>query len=422
MKYAYKLLIPLTALCLLLSACTSSEIKSNKINLEFWTLQLSNQKDFMNNIIKTYEKKHPNIKIKWIDVPFSEGEKRALACVMSGNTPDIINMNPSFASTMSSKGALLILNNKIPENVKNKYIDSAWTASSINNNYFGIPWYITSSVTIYNKEILKNSGLSSKNVPQAYSELIKISEIIKNKSGKYAFMPNLTEDGFFLKVLNKYNIPIVNKEKNKATFNKKEAAQILEQWVNLYSKGYIPPESINQTHRVSLERFESGETAFIMAGANFVKTIKDDAPKIYANTDVAGQIKGSNNKVDFSLMNLVIPKKAKHPKEAIDFSLYLTNAENQLAFSKITPTLPSIKEAINSEYFSSKNEKDIIEKAKNISAKQLKYAIKPFPMLNNQKDLIEVFDIQIQKAILKEKTPQQALDAAAKEWDELLKG
>ena len=49
-----------------------------------------------NGIIKEYESKNPTIKIKWIDVPFSEGEKRILASILSNNPPDLINLNPDF--------------------------------------------------------------------------------------------------------------------------------------------------------------------------------------------------------------------------------------------------------------------------------------------------------------------------------------
>ena len=40
-----------------------------------WTLQMGDFADYMNNIILSYETSHPDIKIKWIDVPFSEGDK-----------------------------------------------------------------------------------------------------------------------------------------------------------------------------------------------------------------------------------------------------------------------------------------------------------------------------------------------------------
>ena len=52
---------------------------------------------YINEVINKYEQDHPDIKIKWIDVPFSEGEKRTLAAVMTDCPPDLINSNPDFS-------------------------------------------------------------------------------------------------------------------------------------------------------------------------------------------------------------------------------------------------------------------------------------------------------------------------------------
>ena len=71
-----------------------------------WTLQMGDFADYMNNIILSYETSHPDIKIKWIDVPFSEGDKRTLAAILSNNPPDLINLNPDFSAILAQKGAL----------------------------------------------------------------------------------------------------------------------------------------------------------------------------------------------------------------------------------------------------------------------------------------------------------------------------
>ena len=58
---------------------------------------------YMYKVIRTYEKEHPNVRIKWVDVPFSEGEKRTLAAVMTDNPPDLINLNPDFSAILAQK-------------------------------------------------------------------------------------------------------------------------------------------------------------------------------------------------------------------------------------------------------------------------------------------------------------------------------
>ncbi|MDD3150213.1 MAG: sugar ABC transporter substrate-binding protein [Candidatus Gastranaerophilales bacterium] len=413
----FKKLICSICLLLLIFGCIPKP-KENRIELEFWTLQLNGFSDYINHLINEYETAHPDIKIKWVDIPFSEGEKRILASVMSKNVPDVVNMNPSFSSVLASRGALLDLNGYIDENTFNSYVPQSFEYLTYDKKIFGIPWYITSAVTIYNEDIFEKSDIDK--IPQTYNDLAKIAPKIKEKTNKYVFMPNLTEDGMMIKIFNKYQIPIVNKEKTEALFDTPEAADILEFWKNMYNKNYIPKESITQTHRDSLEKYQSGQTAVILAGANFLKIIKENAPEIYKNSNVSSQLTGNNNKVDFSLMNLIIPLKSKHPKEAVEFALYITNEANQLEFYKLAPILPSTKKSLNDELFSKKN--NLFEKGRSISAMQLKNAISPIPRLTKQKELYETIDYMTQEVLLNKKTPQISLKETKEKWDDILKG
>jgi len=403
------------------TACQKKVHSTDKIEVTFWTLQLSDFSGYINGIISDYEKIYPNVKIKWIDVPFSEGEKRALAAVMSNDVPDLVNMNPAFAATLASKGALIDLKPYIHDESYNSYIPASWQASSLSDKIFGIPWYITSAVTIYNKKILENSGITDFNSIKTYDDLEKLAPIIKQRTGKFVLMPNLTENGYLLKLFNKDDVPIIDKSGKKAGFDSPDAVKILSYWQNMYAKKYIPAESITESHRASLEKYQSGETAFIIAGANFLKIIKENAPQIYANSGVLPQIAGKNGKVDFSLMNLVVPKKSKHPEIAVNFGLFLTNSVHQLEFCKLAPILPSTSASLESDFFTSSEDGELTTKGRIISAKQLKNALTPLPQLKDQKDLNEIVDIAAQQALLKEKSPEQALKEACKKWDDILK-
>ena len=65
---------------LLLTGCSN---KTTDKEITFWTLQMGDFAPYINEVITNYENTHSNIKIKWIEVPFSEGEKRTLASVIS---------------------------------------------------------------------------------------------------------------------------------------------------------------------------------------------------------------------------------------------------------------------------------------------------------------------------------------------------
>lgn len=129
----------------------------------------------------------------------------------------------------------------------------------------------------------------------------------------------------------------------------------------------------------------AGQIIFLQAGANFLNIVKENAPSVYENTILAHQMTGTTKKYDFSLMNLIIPAKAKHKKDALKFAEFLTNEKNQLEFSKLTSVLPANKYALEDNYFKQTNTKEEI--ARKISAEQIKNVTVGIQNTRNKKNI-----------------------------------
>ncbi len=381
--------------------------KSSQNEVIFWTLQMSDFSDYMNGVISEFEAQNPEIKIKWIDVPFSEGEKRTLASVLSDNPPDLINLNPDFSATLAQKGALY----EIPQNAAQDFVPEIANSLKYNGKLYSLPWYATSAVTIFNKELLKKAGAE---VPKTYEEIAKIAPQIKEKTGAYAFLPNITENDTMLKILNKYG---VNGWEN---INSEKSVEVFEFYKGLYVKNLIPKESITQTHREALEKYMSENIVLFQAGANFLNMIKENAPSTYQNTDVAPQITGELGQNDFSLMNFVIPLKAPHKDAALKFALFLTNFENQLELAKLTNVIATNKKTLCNDFYTKYDEGDLMAKARVISAKQLNH-VQPVMRVNrNQKDINNLVNTAVQEILLNKAPTKTILDNVAKEWQMLV--
>ena len=162
--------------------------------------------------------------------------------------------------------------------------------------------------------------------------------------------------------------------------------------------------------REALEKYMAEKIVFFQAGANFLTMIKENAPSTYANTDVAPQIVGELAQNDFSLMNFVIPVRAKHKAEALKFALFLTNYENQLEMAKLTNILAVNQKALEDGFYTSYDKNDLISKARVISAKQL-YKIEPvFTPARNQKEINTVVNTAVQQILLDKNTTKSILD------------
>lgn len=375
----------------------------NRTEVVVWTLQMANFSDYINGIIKEYETLNPNIKIKWIDVPFSEGEKRTLASILSNNPPDLVNLNPDFSAILAQKGAL----EPIDENKLSEFNPDVVKSLKYKGNLYAVPWYATSAVTIYNKSLFDKSGVK---LPKTFDELANISRIIKVKTGAFAYFPTITENDTMLKILNKYGVGVDN-------INSDDSVKVFDMYKNLYQQKLIPAESITQTHQEALEKFMSENVVFYQGGANFLSMIKDNAPNVYKNTEVAPQIVGRLGQNDFSLMNFIIPIRAKHKKEALDFCLFLTNQQNQLELAKMTNVISTNKYALKDEFYNS--DKDVMARARKYSAKQIGHINPVLHQQNNQKDINLLINTAVQTILLNKDDTKAVLEQVKRDIDKL---
>lgn len=396
------LIIFLTAIIttLIFTACSIRRDASTKV-VTVWTLQMGDFSDYMYKVIRAYEKEHPNVQIKWVDVPFSEGEKRTLAAVMTDCPPDLINLNPDFSALLAQKGTL----EEIPEESVTGYNPEVINALKYNDILYSIPWYATSAITIYNKKLFKDSYVIR--LPKTYKELASIAEKVKINSGAYVYIPTITENDTMARILNKYGVSEIE------DYNSEQSIKVFDMFKDLYQKELIPPETITYTHREALEQYMAGKVVFFSGGANFLNMIRENAPSVYENTDVIEQIKGPVGQNDISVMNFVIPKRAKNKSEALDFCLYLTNAQNQLELAKMTNIISTNSEALNDKFYNDYS--DLSSKARSISAKQLNKIAPQLKQKRNQKEINTQINSVVQTILLKKDSTQDALDKLVKQ-------
>jgi putative chitobiose transport system substrate-binding protein len=397
---------------------STKQAASGAAKIEFWTMQLQPQfTNYFQSLIATFESQNPGIKVNWVDVPWAAMENKILTAVSAKTPPDVVNLNPDFASQLAGRNAWLDLDAKVPNEARSSYLPNIWKASTLNGKSFGIPWYLTTRLTIYNTDLLKQSGVA--NAPSTYTELAQVAQQVKDKTGKYAFFVTFVpeDSGEVLESFVQMGVTLVDAD-GKAAFNSPQGKAAFQYWVDLYKKKLLPQEVLTQGHRRAIDLYQAGETALLSSGPEFLKAIANNAPKVAQASATAPQISGETGKKNVAVMNVVIPRDAKQPDAALKFALFVTNDENQLAFAKAANVLPSTVKALSDSYF-----KDVpasattVEKARVISATQLQQAEVLTPRLKNIKVLQKAIYENLQAAMLDEKTVDKAIEDAAQEWN-----
>ncbi len=374
--------------------------KDKKQTFTVWTIQLKAPAGrFMDENIEAFKNRHPEIDIVWVDIPIAEAQKRTLASILSGNPPDLINLNPDFSSLLAQKGVLEYFGEDEVEEFHPELIDKL----RYNGNIFALPFYATSPVTIFNQKTLDNCFNNDYPVVNSYEDIYSISAELKQCTGKPSIVLNLNENDTFAKILNKYDISSFKEEKEFQSF-----LHIVKMFDDMYKKGYLPKDTLTLNHREMVEQYMARNAAFVVAGSNFIKMIKENAPDVYAESEITNQLSAPDGKYDVGLMNFVIPKRAKNKDLAREFALQLTNKENQLKFAKLTNTLPANLEVLFDDYFIECPE-EIIEKARCVGASQLNSLVKEDFGYNNKKAINDTLNKSLEEVLLHNKISEDKL-------------
>lgn len=411
-------------------SCSMGSSPELKQEIEFWTMQLKPEfTEYFNQIIATFESENQQNKILWIDVPWQGMRNKILTAVSAKTAPDVVNLNPSFASQLATRNAWLDLNTKVTPQIQQQYLPNIWQASTIEvclevgckSTTFGIPWYLTTRVTIYNQDLLAQAEINQP--PKTYAELEQVADRLKKKTGKYAFFITFVpgDSTEVLESLVQMGVQLTDKQ-GKAAFNTPAGIAAFRYWVNLYQKGLLPPEVLTEGHRRGIELYQAGQTAIVFSGAEFLDGIALAAPDIAKRSAVAPQISGKTGKKNVAVMNLVIPRDTNKPDEAVKFALFVTNTKNQLAFAKAANVLPSTVEGIQQyiQELEQLGEATPVNQALKVSASQIKDAAVLVPAIKDLNRLQQIIYENLQAAMLKQKKVEQAVKDSADRWNQII--
>ena len=404
-----------------ISSCSpTAENRSTSTNseVEFWTMQLQPQfTDYFNQLIAQFQSENPGTTVRWVDVPWADMQSKILTAVSAKTAPDVVNLNPDFASQLAGRNAWLTLDDKIPADVQQQYLPKIWQAGRLDGKTFGIPWYLTTSVAIVNTNLMQQAGISQP--PTTYAELATVARQIKEKTGKHAFFVTFVpeDSAEVMQSFVQMGATLLD-EQGKAAFNTPEGKAVFQYWTDLYQADLLPREVLTQGHRRAIELYQAGETAILSSGPQFLKTIETNAPAIAKVSTAAPQITGDTGAKNVAVMNLVVPRDTDQPDAAVKFALFVTNNANQLAFAKAANVLPSTTAALQDSYFTAgANSAVSIDQARAISAAQMQDAQVLTPAIADVKELQKILYDNLQAAMLNEKSVDQAIADAEQEWN-----
>ncbi len=404
------------------TAPAPAQPKAERYTLWFNTLFHSGDAQAMERIVKLYNETHEDTQITLTQGQWAEYYAQLTNAVVAGNPPQIgivhtnklTEMYPALTPLEASPAGNLL---EIAGFRGEDYIEKLWKAGERDGHRYLIPLDTHMWGLWYNRDILSEAGLDPDNPPQTMDEFSAAADAIRD-AGYYAFHP--AEDALPRKLRRAWYIffwqqggELFDEGYTQATFNNEQGQKALEFLVSI-----VQERGWNEPGTDGFKQFTAGQLGLFFAGNWMYWT----AAKSDVNWDFAYIPQFYDKRVTWANShNLVIPKQPSGVSNEVLVkaaeAIKWINEHSDL-WGIYGGHIPAYKPVLESKEL---QESDTWKRALSKFADMANNGWIHYPIDHPKGSLLEdAIQVQVQQAYNGTISPQEALDAAEKEVNQIL--
>ena len=240
---------------------------------------LGNSSDWK-KIAAEFEKEHPNIDIKFENVPAEQAGQVLTTRIAGNHAPDVAYVNASDTADYAARGAAVDLQNYIDrsEVVKpDDYVDAFKTFVTYDDKMWGLPMGGETTGLFYRTDMFEEAGIDGP--PTTWDEFEEDAAALTDEAaGTYGYEVFAPESAYYWYPWLYQAGGDLLSEDGEILFTSDEAKQAADFYVGLTD--YSPPDYLNSNSWDGRVAFAEGQVGMYMAGAWFAGTLSEEFPDI----------------------------------------------------------------------------------------------------------------------------------------------
>ncbi len=398
-----------------LTACSDTEKTStdekdsNKKVVEITYARGADTTGSTEKLIEAFEKKHPNIKVNYQEMPNSSTQQHdqyVTAFSSKSAEIDVFDADVVWPAEFAQANYAMELDRFIDQDKINldDYFSGTVEAGKFEGKQWAMPKYSDAGILFYRTDLIGEA-------PKTWDELI---EMAKEGSGKEG-----TSSGFVFQA-KQYEGIVVNAmefiasyggkiidENNEVVINSPEAKKGLSKMVEIVNADFMPNNILTFTETETESAFNEGQTVFARNWPYMAKTAADKSTSkvagSFAFTSLPAGDAGSASTLGGYMA--MINRYTDHPKESWEFIKFMTGEEGQKISATEGGRAPTIK-----ALYEDKEVQDAAPVFKEKSFVETLENAVPRPVTPNYQKISDILQIEISKALTKDITVDQAIE------------
>ncbi|MEV5890493.1 ABC transporter substrate-binding protein [Nonomuraea fuscirosea] len=401
-----------TALSVVMAGCGSGGSGSEKSTVTLWMypviMDQAANKSFWDKVEKDFEAKNPAVDVTIDQQPWDGRQEKVTTALASRKGFDLVVLGPDQIPQYAQQGTLEPVDDVVaPE--KAAYLPNSLTALSVAGKLYGVPIYQTITAPIYNKKVFADAGVTK--VPETWAELKEAAP--KLAAGKVAVLdypgkPEVSLNQSFYPILWANGGSVFAPDGKSVVVNNQQGVDSLQYLLDLKAAGGLPENTASKGNDIEGGPLAAGKAALYHA-ATAIQADQLGAAIGAGNVGIGLPLEGTK-RVAFGIPGgLVLAKHSENKDAARKFAAYVASAEVAGPLAK------------ESGFFSARTDVTIPgqSEASKEFAKSLEFAF-PGDTHPKARQVMSMIAAHVQAALIGKEDAKTALDAAAKEANELL--
>ncbi|MFH8754096.1 extracellular solute-binding protein [Streptomyces atroolivaceus] len=377
------------------------------------TSNVGSEDKVFKKIAEGFEKKHPKVDVKYVNVPFGEAQNKFKNAAQAGSgAPDVIRSEVAWTPEFADLGYLAPLDGTTALKDQDDFLKQAAASTKYKGKTYAVPQVIDSMGIFYNKKMFADAGVEP---PAKIADLKTVAKKIKDKTGKSGLYLRGDDSYYFLSFLYGEGGDLVDADAKTVTVDNAEGVKAFGVVKDLVDSGAAKTDATDGWENM-MQSFKNGDVAMMingpwavadtLTGKEFTDKANLGISTVPAGSAAQGAPQGGHN--------LGVYAGSKNIDASYAFVEYMTSVEAQAQTAGELNLLPtrtsaySKKEAVDSEivqFF-----KPVVETAVER------------PWIPETGSLFAPLNVEYTKVLTGQTTPEKAAKATGDSYRKLLEG
>jgi len=303
-----------------------------RVKVVYWEKWTGFEKDAMEKIVKEFNESQYKIEVEYLSV--SSVNQKTLIATAGGRPPDVAGLWDGDVVVFADKNALIPLDEFLPGSGigPETYIPVYWDMCHYKGHVWALPSTPATTALHWNKEMFRKAGLDPERPPKTFAELDAFSRKLTKVDPS---TKQIVEMGFLPPEPGWWHYGWGTFFGGSLWDGDRGILIDGAPWVKAFGwiQGYAKEYGVSslQTFRSSFGNFNSpqnpfmsGQVAMVLQGVWMANYIFQNVPKMKWGAAPFPVVKAGDQPVTFAGTDtLMIPRGAKHPREAFEFIKYV---------------------------------------------------------------------------------------------------